>query len=215
MKPDLRRSGTIPSDFCQRHEKLVPLFHSMNERENIDFRGLVRKAKDGDGEAFGMLYEQYFTPVYRYIYFRVRRKEEAEDLTQTVFVKAFEAMPRFRDIGKDPLAFFFTVARNTVINHWRKKHDVLPDDPDATFRSVPDSGPGPERSAETNERLRLVWGAMSELTKEQREVITLRFVNELSNREIAAMLGKTEEAIRQLQARGLKSIRKQSTIYEA
>ena len=187
----------------------------MYDNKGNDPKELVMRAKAGSGEAFAKLYEQYFTPIYRYIYFRVRRKEEAEDLTQAVFIKAFEAMPRFQDLGKEPLAFFFTVARNTIINHWRKKKEILPDDPDETFRSIPDESTGPHLAAETNERLRAVWGALEGLTEDQRDVITLRFINELSNKEVATLLGKTEEAVRQLQARGLKAIRKHPDIHEA
>ncbi len=168
---------------------------------------LMRRAQSGDREAFGLLYENHFTPVFRYIYFRVRNREEAQDLTQAVFLKAYEAMPRFRDMGRPPLAFFFTIARNTVVNHWRKKRDLPPSDPDTFFATLVSDGKDPLDQAVELESVRKVKFALRSLTEDQQEVITMRFIGEFSSREIAAILGKSEEAVRQLQCRGLKSIR--------
>ena len=96
------------------------MFSRIDDNE-IDAKELMRLAKDGDSEAFGLLYSKYFVPVFRYIYLRLKNKEEAEDLAQTVFLRVYKSLTRFRDQGKEPLAYFFTIARNAIIDYWRKK----------------------------------------------------------------------------------------------
>ena len=168
-----------------------------------DPRELMLRAKDGDGVAFGKLYELYFTPVYRYIYYRVQSKEEAEDLVQVVFVKVYRSISSFSDQGKSPLAYFFTIARNTIYDYWRKQNRVsLQEDID-----IPDMRQDPVRQVEQQEASDLVRQGIQHLTDDQSEVITLKFINELSNQEIAELLSKSEESIRQLQSRGLQKLR--------
>ena len=96
-----------------------------SDKPEKDPKQLMQLAKNGDTEAFGQLYELYFKPVYRYIYLRTKSKEEAEDLSQVVFIKIFKSIGGFQEQNKQPLAYFFTIARNTVIDHWRKKKDIL------------------------------------------------------------------------------------------
>lgn len=168
---------------------------------------LMRLAKAGDSEAYGALYELYFTPVFRYIYLRVRDKEEANDLSQTVFLKVFTALPNFKEQNKSPLAYFFTVSRNAVIDYWRTKKETRVDDFDAIIERTIDEDDSLQKSYEKNENQELIQSALQELTDIQREVITLKYLSELSNREIAELLGKTEEAVRQLQCRALRSLK--------
>src|ERR1700692_3548847 len=85
--------------------------------------GLVLRAKAGDAEAFGQLFDHYHQPVYRFIAFRVTRPSDAEDLTQTVFVKALEALPRYEARGIPFGGWLFRLARNTVIDHVRTRHE--------------------------------------------------------------------------------------------
>lgn len=168
---------------------------------------LMRLAKSGDKEAYGLLYELYFTPVFRYVYIRVRNKEEANDLAQTVFLKVFTALPNFKEQNKSPLAYLFTVARNAVIDFWRTKKGVKVDDFKAIVERTADDGDSPHISYERNENQELIHRALQELTDIQREVITLKFLSDLPNKEIAELLGKTEEAVRQIQCRALRSLK--------
>jgi RNA polymerase sigma-70 factor (ECF subfamily) len=168
---------------------------------------MMRLAKAGDREAYGRIYELYYTPVFRYIYIRVRDKEEANDLAQTVFLKIFSTLPNFKEQNKSPLAYFFTVARNTIIDHWRTKKETKVDDFDAIVKKTADDNDNPHTSYERNENQELIQRALQELTDIQREVMTLKFMSELSNKEIAELLGKTEEAVRQLQCRALRSLK--------
>jgi len=168
---------------------------------------LIRLAKSGDKEAYGQLYELYFTPVFRYIYIRVRDKEIANDLTQTVFLKVFTALPNFKEQNKSPLAYFFTVSRNTIIDYWRTNKEVRVNDFETLAERKADKNEDPLKSFEENENQNLINRALQELTDIQREVITLKFIDDLSNKEIAELLEKKEEAVRQLQCRAIRSIR--------
>jgi RNA polymerase sigma-70 factor (ECF subfamily) len=179
------------------------------ETDNLqnDPKELMRLAKAGQAQAYGALYELYFTPIFRYIYLRVKDKEEANDLTQTVFLKVFTALPNFTEQSKSSLAYFFTVSRNTVIDYWRSKKEIKADDLDSIAERTADDGAGPQKSYEDKENQAFIHRALQELTDVQQEVITLKFISELSNKEIAELLGNTEEAVRQLQCRALKSLK--------
>src|ERR1700692_2833824 len=85
--------------------------------------GLVLRAKAGDAEAFGQLFDHYHQPVYRFIAFRVTRPSDAEDLTQIVFVKALEALPRYEARGVPFGGWLFRLARNTTIDYIRTRRD--------------------------------------------------------------------------------------------
>lgn len=176
-------------------------------KEN-DPLNLMKLAKEGDVNAFGRIYELYFTPVYRYIYIRFKNKHEAEDLTQTVFLKAFARLDNFKDLGKTPLVYFFIIARNTITDYYRKKKEVLLDGDKDRFEKIPEEGGGPLESIEKKEVSQKVRQAINLLASEQKEVISLKFLNDLSNKEIAEVLDKSEDAVRQLQCRALKSLRK-------
>lgn len=172
-----------------------------------DPKQLMLLAKSGDSEAYGRLYELYFTSVFRYIYFRLRNREEANDLAQTVFLKIFSALPNFKDQNKSPLAYFLTVSRNAVIDYWRTRKEIKVDDFDALTDNLPDDADSPREIYEKNENKELIQQVLGNLTDVQREVIILKFINELSNKEISELLGKTEESIRQLQSRALRSLK--------
>lgn len=193
------------------------MFNRMKEK-TIDAKELMRMAKNGDSEAFGLLYNEYFVPVFRYIYLRLKSKEEAEDLAQTVFLRIYKSLPRFRDQGKEPLAYFFTVARNALIDYWRKKKDKkLDDDEDFEEKNSGANINEAERISNSCDNAELVKQALGELDGERREVIILRFMEGFSNKEISELIGKSEEAVRQIQCRALKSLRnkfKELNLYE-
>lgn len=166
---------------------------------------LIRRAKDGDTKAFGRLYTIYFTPVFRYIYYRVRDKETTNDLTQTVFLKVLQSLKRYQEKNKSPLAYFFTVARNTVIDYWRKKKEISIDYSEKFLEMS--AADNQLESVEKTDVSQILHRAISQLTDTEQEVIVLKFINDLPNREIAELLKKTEEAVRQLQYRALKKLR--------
>ena len=169
-----------------------------DKHKSKDPKILMQEAKQGDSDAFSIIYEMYFTPIYRYIYFRVHNKEETEDLV-------FRSLPKFEDKNIAPLAFFYTVARNTLTDHWRRRKDK-------TLEGVADYTPSENskvtEALEGKELMLGVHGAIGNLNEEQQEVVVLKFVNEMSTKEIAEALGKREDAVRQLQCRALQNLRK-------
>lgn len=175
--------------------------HSLKKN---DPRELISRAKNGDSLAFGELYTLYFTPVYRYIFARVGRKADAEDIAQIVFVKVFGRVSSFEKRDVDPLAYFFSVAKNSLIDHWRKKKEhSFSDFADESF-DIKDEKENGDNQLDTQANLESIKIAMEELTDDQRETIELRFFGERTTKEISEIMGKKEDTIRQLQSRGLR-----------
>ena len=170
---------------------------------------LMNKAGKGDKNAFGQLYELYYTPVYRYIYYKTSDKEVCNDLVQDVFIKVYSSLDRYSEQRSSPLPYFLTIARNTVIDYWRKKRDIIIEDSHSIFGNLEDmSIATPETLSMREQDHGTVHVALSGLKEDHKEVITLRFINQLSTKEIASVLNKSEDAIRQIQCRALKLLRK-------
>ncbi|HSL76980.1 MAG TPA: sigma-70 family RNA polymerase sigma factor [Candidatus Limnocylindrales bacterium] len=173
---------------------------------------LVQEARVGDAWAFGLLFDHYHLPVYRYIASRVHRPSDAEDLTQLVFVKALEALPRYEARGIPFGGWLFRLARNCVIDHVRTRHDHL-DLEAATQHAGRDAGP--DEVTVHRQELDEVAAALAALTDEQRDAIALRFFGGLSAREAAVVMGKQEGTIRGLQFRAIAAMRRQLRIDES
>ena len=172
-------------------------------RETLD--DIVRRAKEGDGKAFEMLYSTYFTPLFRYVYVRLKTREDAEDVVQDTFLKAFQALPRYEHTRDSMLPYLFTIARNLLINHTKKKR------PDAMAGEDIDrqhqDGESAAKDAEARERRETIALAMTALSETEREVIELKFFGERTYVEIAEQLGKREDAVRQHVARAMRKMR--------
>jgi RNA polymerase sigma-70 factor (ECF subfamily) len=166
---------------------------------------LVLEAKGGDPSAFGRLFDEYHEPVFRFIANRVNRPSDAEDLTQLVFVKALEALPRYEQRGVPFGGWLFRLARNTIIDHARTRHDHA--ELDAAADRATDEA-GPEAATLLRQDLDAVARALAGLTDEQRETIELRFFAGLSAREAAEAMGKQEGTVRGLQFRAIASLRR-------
>jgi len=172
-----------------------------------DPQGLIRQAKKGDKEAFDKLYKMYFVPVFRYVYLRTHDKQETEDIVQEVFMKVYKSIENYTDQGKDPLAYFFTIARNKVIDFYRKKKNVSLDENLESFEQLESRNNNPEELFEQNENARMVNLAIQSLNDTQKEVVILKYINGFDNDQITQILGKKEDAIRQIQHRALKVLK--------
>src|SRR4051812_15379399 len=171
--------------------------------ETID--RLVGLAQGGDLQAFGSIFDAYHASVYRFIASRVGRPSDAEDLTQLVFVKALEALPRYEVRGAPFGGWLFRLARNATIDHIRTNREHA-DLATATGRATEDRGPEGITLLRTD--LDAVAAALHQLTPDQREVISLRFFAGLTPREVAQLMGRQEGTIRGLQFRGIESLRR-------
>ncbi len=166
---------------------------------------LIQRACRGDGDAFGQLYESTLTRVYRYIYFRVTDDETAEDLTSKVYLKAWQNLPRFQASSSPFIAWLYTIARNTVIDHYRTSRQESHLD---EITSLPDRDPLPQEQCEHRMDADSLRRALHHLTPEQRDVVTMKLLDGLSTEEIATRLRKTPGAIRAVQMRGIQALAK-------
>ena len=167
---------------------------------------LVTEARAGDSRAFGMIFDHYHDSIYRFIASRVQRPADAEDLTQHVFVKALEALPRYESRGVPFGGWLFRLARNAVIDHIRTRHEHS--ELDALIEAAHGEA-GPDEIAVIRQELDAVGVALAGLTDEQQEAIALRFFAGLSAREAAEAMGKQEGTVRGLQFRAIASMRRQ------
>ena len=173
------------------------------DEESLD--RLVANAKRGDTDAFGRIFDEYAGPIYRFIASRVSHPSDAEDLTQLVFVKALEALPRYEARGIPFGGWLFRLARNAIIDQIRTRRDHL-SLVAATTRESEEASP--EAMASLRDDLDRVAAALQELTDDQREVIELRFFAGLSVAEAAEAMGRQEGTIRGLQFRAVGALRR-------
>ncbi len=166
---------------------------------------LVAEAKAGDREAFGSIFDAYAGPIHRFIASRVNSPSDAEDLTQLVFVKALEALPRYEARGIPFGGWLFRLARNAIIDQIRTRRDHF-SLVAAVTRETDDAGP--EAEAALHEDLNRVAHALTELTDDQREVIELRFFAGLTVLETAVAMGRQEGTVRGLQFRAIAALRR-------
>lgn len=170
-----------------------------------DEQGLAQRAQQGDKEAFAQLYEANFDKIYRYVLLRVGNKAEAEDMTQQVFVRAFESIPSYRWKGIPFSAWLFRIAHNLVIDHIRKKQKR----PTVSFdESLAVSDSDPRLEVEKRLDIEQLISATRRLTEAQREVISLRFAGGLSVAEVAGVIRKTGGAVKALQHSAIVALRK-------
>ena len=171
-----------------------------------DDDALIISAATGDREAFGRLYERYAVRVLRHAYFLTSDPVLAEDITAQAFLKALEAIPRYESRGVPFVAWLLRITCNLVINHKKSHknggHSQLPD----TLES-PDSNASPENSAELKLDGERVWREVKKLPSEQRQVIVMRFIDDLGYPDIAGVLGKSVGAVRVIQFRALANLR--------
>ena len=172
---------------------------------------LVAEARAGDAWAFGLIFDHYHEAIHRFIASRVQRPSDAEDLTQLVFVKVLEALPRYESRGVPFGGWLFRLARNAVIDFVRTRRDHA--DLDAVAERAQGAA-GPDEMVIVRQELDAVEAALAALTDEQREAIALRFFSGLSAREAAEAMGKQEGTVRGLQFRAIAALRRQLEIEE-
>jgi RNA polymerase sigma-70 factor, ECF subfamily len=170
-------------------------------------RGLVGKAQQGDREALEELYLLHFDRIYSYLHMSVGNRHDAEDLTTQTFLKMLEAIGRFRWQSAPFSAWLFRIAHNLAMDHFRASRRWQPEE------EVPEPPDSEEASAEEAAMHSIGRQSMLELIEDlsadQQQVLTLKFVFNFPNAEVATILGKTEGAIKSLQHRALVSLQKQ------
>ena len=175
------------------------------DAEHAESWSLVRAVQNGDGDAFGKLYDRYVDQVFRFIFYRVSDRALAEDFTSETFLRALRRISTINYQGRDIGAWFITIARNIVFDHTKSARFRL----ELTTAETVETGDlaaSPEAAVLahlTNTRL---LAAVNELGEEQKECIVLRFLHGLSVAETAAVMGKNDGAIKALQHRAVKRL---------
>lgn len=162
-------------------------------------RALV-KAAQAESERFDVLYRKYFQNIYNYFWYRVSHDADvAEDLTQDTFLRAFQALPRYQDVGSSYAAYLLRIAHNVLVNHYRSQRsiptDMLDMMPDAIIPDVED-----------RDRLERLWWAIQDLRPMERDIIYLHYRRGYKLREIAEITGKTENAVKLQLSRARKRL---------
>ena len=156
-----------------------------------------------DPRAFGELYERYHARVYRYVYHRVGTQVDAEDITAQVFMKALEALPSYQPKRSSFAPWIFRITHNAVIDHYRRRKYQQPIE--GVEKAAEDPGPlGQALALERQVELRAL---VDHLSPEQRDVVLMRYVGDLSFAEIATVMNKNEPAVRMLLHRGLRRLK--------
>jgi RNA polymerase sigma-70 factor (ECF subfamily) len=153
-------------------------------------KNLVERAVRRDPNAFATLYEMYADKIYNYLYFKTMQRAEAEDLTALVFLKAWEAIGRFRWQGYPFSTWLYRIAHNQLVDHYRTRRMHLPLEA-VEYNEADDD---PLAAVERASLLSQIRGSLAHLTDEQQQVVTLRYFEGYSIGEIAKMMNKAPDA---------------------
>jgi RNA polymerase sigma-70 factor, ECF subfamily len=172
-----------------------------------EMRALVARAQEGERDALEELYLLHFDRIYSYLHVTVGNKHDAEDLTTQTFLKMLESIGKFRWQTAPFSAWLFRIAHNLSMDHFRASRRWQPEEevPEPPVDESTSAEMGALQSIGRKSMLDLI----GDLSGEQQQVLTLKFVFNFSNGEVATILGKTEGAIKSLQHRALASLQKQ------
>jgi len=176
----------------------------MNESASVNIeeqnlKEIINNAKNGDDKAIEELCRYLYNKIYGYVFYRVKHREDAEDLTGEVVLKIIKNL---KNQGGNFYAWIYKIASNAIIDYHRRKKSGL----EMSYEELPQELPADDNHKEIL-RVDRLKEAMANLTKEQADVITLRFIQEYGIKEVAQIMKKSVGAIKVLQFRALKSLR--------
>jgi len=184
---------------CER----ITLYLSMNEYQPSEVH-LVEQALAGDTVAFGKLYECYLDEIFRFVYYRVRSHQEAEDLCEAVFLKAWLALDENPPNEIPFRLWLYRIARNTVVDHYRTRKEQVGLE---EALSVPAPADEPEAMMVRQERVAELKDKLQQLKEDHQVVLTCRFIIGLNHAETAVVMARSDEAVRALQYRAIVALR--------
>ena len=166
---------------------------------------LLASITKGDKHSFGILYQRYLDQIYNYIYFQVNgNSQEAEDLTEEVFLRTFKVVLEKTKKNKNFRALVYTIARNLIIDRYRVTKDEVDIE---NFEIVSEKTRNPEETLENSQLAFELSEAIKELKPNLQEVIILRYILDLSTNEIAEIMGISHNYVRVLQYRALQNLK--------
>lgn len=175
----------------------------MNETE------LIQKCQAGDNQSFAQLYDAYIRRIYDFVYYKTHHKETAEDITSETFIKALEKINQF-DPNSSFKSWLYKIAQNTVIDHYRKSSRAQITDIDDAW----DIGSDDDVAADidTREKIRELRREMKKLSSAERDIVIMRVWQELPYKEIADIVGKSEENCRTIYSRAIRSLKENVSV---
>ena len=179
----------------------------MNDRKREQQR--LVQAQQFDQETLTQIYDDYHIPLYRYIYRRVGNVETAQDLAADVFKRLLRALHQGQSPKREIRAWLYRTAHNLVIDHYRRQQhrQHLP-----LYDGVVSTEDNPERTVELHIQADILRTAIQELTPDQQQVITLKFLEGFKNQEVATILNKPVGAVKSLQHRALAALQRQLSL---
>jgi len=168
-------------------------------------RNLVKKAKGRDPDSFGKLYDEYVDQIFRYVYYKVGNFAESQDLTGQTFLKAFENIDSYevRDVAFS--SWLYRIAHNLLVDYFRresKRENVPIEDQPPT----PSTRGNPVETVLADLDSERLYRALNRLTHNQREVLVLKFIDNMSNNQVAEIMGISVGAVKSTQKRGLLAL---------
>lgn len=162
---------------------------------------LIKNAQENK-EQFEALYKRYINKIYNYFWYRVGHNPDvAEDLAQETFVRAYQALPRFKVTGTPYLSYLLTIAHNLLVNYYRSPKPISIE---ATGVDVPEEI---WSDIETRDHIRSLWRAIQQLSSNEQDILYLKYRRGLKNSEIADIVGKSENAVKLTLSRARKKLR--------
>jgi RNA polymerase sigma-70 factor (ECF subfamily) len=180
----------------------------MNKQQTLDAQ-LLSLAVAGDADAFGDLYERYLDAIYHYVFYRVNGRQEAEDMTEAIFLRAWQALDTNPPHEAPFRLWLYRIAHNAVVDHYRTRKEQVGLEAAAHLADPKES---PEASVARRERAEALKRAIMQMKEDHQEVLTCRFIVGLSHAETAVVMSRSEEAARALQYRAVNALRKRLII---
>ncbi len=175
-------------------------------KEDYTDENAIPLAAQGDAEAFGFLYQKYVTAIFNYIYYRTGNQHDAEDITSRVFHRAFGHISSYKFMGVPFSAWLYRIAHNLVANYHRdssRKREVSLED----HLDLHTQGDHPETALVVTQDNEALLSAIRKLTPDRQQLLILKYVEHLSNNEIAVIMGRSEGAIKSLYHRTLLALK--------
>ena len=168
-----------------------------------ELKNSLQKAQNGDSEAFGFIYDHFADKIYRFVYFRVGHKEVAEDILSDAFVKAWQKINQI-NTPQALSGWLYQIAKNNIIDYYRLKKEFVPLE---EVENLLEDAINPVDTVNLGIQQQNILNVMNQLSGEQHDVIKYKFFEDLTNEEIAYVMGKTEGAVRVLQHRAIMRIK--------
>lgn len=167
---------------------------------------IIKRAVEGDSSAFGILYDHYQPRIYRFTMVKVSHREEAEDLTHQVFLKAWQSIQSYKDLGFPFSSWLYRIARNQIADHYRTKKEKISIE-ELNPEEIPAEEHHTRNALSEKVEVERVMKAVRKLKQEYQDVIIMRFVEDLALKETAAALDRSEGAVKLLQHRAIKELK--------